>query len=110
MFDNPKDELQRLEEALLEEEERELPPQEDELDLDAILAEFGDEEPPRQRKRRNPAADFHRTVYDDETFNEDAAVPDNDPKPKGIGGLLVLAILELAGIVGVALWWAKWLL
>lgn len=107
MFDNPKDDLQRLEEALREEEAQELDPEE--LDLDAILEEFGGEERPK-RQRKNPAADFHRTVYEDETFDEDAAVPDYDPKPKGIGGLLVLALLELAGIVTVAVLWAKWLL
>lgn len=109
MFDNPKDDLQRLEQALREEEAQELAPDAEDLDLDAILEEFGSEEQPK-RKRKNPAANFHRTVYDDEVFDEDAAVPDYDPKPKGIGGLLVLAILELAGIVTVALLWAKWLL
>ncbi len=95
MFDDPGKELRRLENALRENET-------DELDLDALL----EEEPAPSRR---PARDFSRSVYD-EPMDDDVLVPDNDPKPKGIGGLVVLAFLELAGIVAVTAWWVKWVL
>lgn len=107
MFDDPGKELKWLEDALLEPDD--LPPeeQEDELDLEALL----EERPAATRRptRRPAARDFSRTVYD-EPVDDSALVPDNDPKPKGIGGLVVLAFLELAGIVAVTLWWVKWVL
>lgn len=96
MFDDPGKDLRWLENALREEEPAD---ETDELDLEALL----EERPAR------PLRDFSRSVYD-EPADSDALVPDNDPKPKGIGGLVVLAFLELAGIVAVTLWWVKWLL
>lgn len=131
MFDDPKRELQWLEEELLAAEEEELGQQEQEEDEDDF-AEWDDggdadwleeveelltQQTPATRKRaggrggkpENPAVDFGRTVYDDEEMDEDAAVFDDTPKPKGIGGLVVLAILEVIGILGIALWWLRWL-
>ncbi len=93
MFDDPRKELRRLENALQEE-------QTDELDLEALL----EEEPAPARR---PVRDFSRSVYD-EPEDDDALVPDNDPKPKGIGALVVLALLELAGIVAIPAWWGTW--
>ena len=122
MFDDPGQNLKWLEEELLAAEEAEAPeedpeeygedfyedtpdPDEDWLEeVDALLAP---EKP--ARRRRNPAVDYTRTVYDDEELDEDAAVFDDDTPPKGIGGLLILAILEVLGILAVVGWWLKWL-
>jgi len=92
MFDDPGKELKRLEKALREEDPAEQTEETDELDLEALLEE------------RPAARDFSRTMYD-EPMDENAMVPDNDPKPRGIGGLVALAVL--AGIAA-ALWWTKW--
>lgn len=139
MFDDPKRELQRLEEELLAEEAEENPDQEEEPapedefdpffdddalndalygsdqgwleDVDALLQE------PEVRnhangygtRRSNPAVDFPKTVYADEDLDESQAVFDDRPKPKGVGGLVFLAILEVIGILAVLLWWVQWL-
>ena len=120
MFDDPGQNLKWLEEELLAAEEAETPEEEEEYaedadtpdpdadwleEVDALLAP---EKPARRRK--NPAVDYARTVYEDEEeLDEDAAVFDDDPPPKGIGGLLFLAILEVLGILAVVGWWLKWL-
>lgn len=139
MFDDPKKELQRLEEALLEEEEEERQEEQqtseddyldqkviDEAlygadqkwldDLNQILEESEPEEEEKEeprpvRRRKNPAVDYGKAVYEDEgELDEDQAVFDDEPKPKGIGCLLIVAILELLGILAIAGWWVKWLM
>ncbi len=108
MFDDPRKKLHWMEEELLsEEEDKEA---DDLMDrVDALLADEEEEEfSPRIRRRQNPAMDVSRTVYGDEGFDEDAAVPP-EPKKKGIGGLVLLAILETAAIVAIARWWLQWL-
>lgn len=128
MFDDPKKELRRLEEALLaegfdeaydpsvEEMEPEYDPEYD-WELEALL------EP-------NEAVDFGRMAYADEDFDEDAALladtgsrgrkrketmkQKKGGKPvkkqkKGIGGLVLLALLELLGIAWLVRWWILWL-
>lgn len=132
MFDDPKRELERLEEALLEEEEAEAVPEKtgeylDETVIDDAL--YGSdqkwldelnqllEEPePAVRNhannygRKNPAVDFSKAVYEDEgELDESQAVFDDTPKPKGIGCLLVLAIAEMLGILAIVGWWLNWL-
>ena len=103
--DERADSLKWLEEALLEEEAQELSEEADEFEEEFSAPEFS------PRKRRQSSAVTHsRTFYDDEVFDENAAVEDTEPRRKGIGGLLLLALLELAGIVAIAAWWAKCLL
>ncbi len=108
MFDDPREKLKWMEEALLETEE----PQEDDLmrRVDALLNEDAPQEFPPQvrRPRRNPAMDTFRTVTPGEGFDEAAAVRP-PAKQKGIGGLVLLAILETAAIAAVARWWLQWL-
>ena len=103
--DERSDSLKWLEEALLEEEEQEFPEAADEFE-----EEFAPSEASPRKRRQNSAVAHCRTFYDDEVFDESAAVEDTEPRRKGIGGLLVLALLELAGIVAIAAWWAKCLL
>ena len=131
MFDNPRRELEWLEEELLAAEEEEVPEEDDEEyydedflsdgshqdleddwleDVEALLGPEEPDAPSRPvRRRKNPAVDFPRAVYDDEELDESAAVFDDDPPPKGIGGLVFLAILEVLGILAVVGWWLKWL-
>ena len=85
MFDNPKKELERLEQQLLAAEE----------DVDAESAEEFDEL-------------FCDEIYEDSeeeyVMDEDRYVP---PKKKGIQGLLIIACLEIAAIIALALWWLE---
>lgn len=84
MFDDPGKNLRQMQEELLSEE----------------FDEFEDEyEPP----------DYGRTVYEEEEYDADAAIYVEEPKKKGIGGLLLLAILEVAAILAIVGWWLQWL-
>ena len=103
--DERADSLKWLEEALLEEEAQELSEEADEFE-----EEFSASEVSPRKRRQNSAVAHSRTFYDDEVFDENAAVEDTEPRRKGIGGLLLLALLELIGIVAIAAWWAKCLL
>lgn len=123
MFDDPKKELRRMEQELLAAEYEEEPEPDfgDEFELEEgdwlqeAKALIGDEEeiPIRNHANgygtRNYAVDFDRTVYDDEEMDEDKALFAEETKSKGIGGLVVLALLEVLGIVAIVLWWVQWL-
>ena len=119
MFDDPKKELRRMQDELLAAEMEEWLEQTQSQDINELLddaKDFLEEEPPVRNfangygaQPRNYAVDFDRTVYDDEEFDDDAAVFVEEPKKKGIGGLVFLAILELIGIVAIVVWWIKWL-
>ena len=118
------DRLQWLEEELLE---ADLPEGDQNFDLDDILNEFSQEEQPAAPVR-NRAVEFDRMAFGDETFDESTAVRvtrkkektakgdsrkkgvKDEPKKKGIKGLVVLAILEVVAILVVLLRWALWFL
>ena len=117
------DRLQWLEEELLE---ADLPEGDQNFDLDDILNEFSQEEQPAA-PARNRAVEFDRMAFGDETFDESTAVRvtrkkekatrsepkkgvKDEPKKKGIKGLVVLAILEVVAILVVLLRWALWFL
>ncbi len=130
MFDDPKKTLRRMEEELRaaerEDQEEQEPPfgsefeftDDEELirEAKALLREE-DDIPIRNHAngygaRPMPGAqapDYGRMVYDPEEPDEDVAVFAQEPKPKGAGGLVILALLELIGILAVILWWLKWL-
>lgn len=128
MFDDPKKELRRLEQELLAAEYEDEPEeQEAEFGSEFVFEEedwlreakalIGEEEEIPIRNHANGygtrpgnyAADFDRTVYDDEEPDEDKAVFVDEPKSKGIGGLVLLALLEVLGIVAIVWWWVQWL-
>ena len=117
------DRLQWLEEEL---KEADLPEGDQNFDLDDILNEFSQEEQPTT-PARNRAVEFDRMAFGDETFDESTAVRvtrkkekttrsepkkgiKDEPKKKGIKGLVVLAILEVVAILVVLLRWALWFL
>lgn len=126
MFDDPREDLHWLQEELLAEEQeagfdQDMPPQEDPelVWLHQVRSLLGPEDPPPQAPPRRPtrasraarqAPPAHFQTYEPgQEWDEGAAVFDDDPPPKGIGGLVVLAVLELLGILAVAGWWLKWL-
>ena len=138
MFDNPRDDLHWLQEELLAEEQAEgydedygdeeeddpqyCPEDDPELAwLQQVHSLLGPEDPQPQHPTRaarqtkaskaaRQAPPAHFQSYDPgQEWDESAAVFDDEPPPKGIGGLLVLAILELLGILAVVGWWLKWL-
>ena len=102
MFDDPRKNLRRMEDALLDEE------------LEEIL--YGEEEDDEEyaesyrqpRIRKGKRQDFHRAVYEDEDDDEDRYML--LPKKKGIKGLVFLAVLELIAILAVLGWWLQWLI
>ena len=94
MFDDPNQELERLERQLREEEAEEW--------LDRELAEARrllDEDAPECA-----AANTDRVDVDLESYSDALEQPDA-PKEKGIRGLVILACLETAAIVAVILYW-----
>lgn len=106
MFDDPKQRLYELEQALKEEEWEELPAEEEDDWLADAKALLGDSPAPRCGQPKS--VDFSRTVYADEEMSESDALYVEPPKRKGAGGLVFLALLELIGIGLVILWWMKW--
>lgn len=94
MADQRKQYLKLLEDALWEDDPQALPPEE------------AEKLPPSSNRRIR--ADFGRTVYEDDRRDAPAVYEDRQ-KPKGAGGLVLLALLELAGIAAIIGWWIKWL-
>ena len=124
MFDNPKKELERLEQQLLavtkqapnDEEFDDLQEEligefeEDELfddELDAILNGAGRDHFDNRRAAQEFArrsAGFDADPEEDE-LERDRYVP--APRKKNNGALVLVAVLELAVAIGLILWWAQ---
>ncbi len=105
MFDDPQKELKRLESQLLKDSG------EDWLDkeLDQIRAILGDEpqeapQPPVRNFANGYLEDYSREIYADE---EAEPAP---PRHRGIKGLVILALLEMAGIAGIIFYWVRMML
>ena len=108
MFDNPKKELERLEQQLLaaeadDEAEDAFCNEEYDEALDLLLDEPSYEDDDRGFSRRAAGFDIDDTPYE---MDSDRYVP--APKKKGIGGLLFIAILELLAAAGLIGWWLGW--
>lgn len=131
MFDDPRKELQRMQQELLAAEEEEwddlsdiqdlLDDYEEEDSIEALLAEFGTEETPVRNyansyggRSARPVFDYQETddELDDDAvlYREDARKKKGKKKEKGVGGLVFLAVLETIGILAIAAWWAVMLL
>ena len=98
MFDDPKKELQRLEEELLKHDQKD---EEFERFYADIFREFGEPEEPRAvapKATRSASAPRNMTYAD--TPRAVAAEPKKSNK-----GLVILLGIEIAGILGVAGYW-----
>ena len=119
MFDNPKKELERLQQQLLAAEKHDA--QEDAFRDEVYDASYADdvfddelafmmgEEAPyedasRQFSRRSAGYDVP-----DEPYEMDSGRYVPAPKKKGIGGLLFIAALELILAAALIAWWLGWL-
>ena len=131
MFDDPRKELRRLEEQLLAEEDPGPDVPEDTLWLDDELEEarrlLGDETPDDEEEededpepmvyrnfangygRRQSAPVRNRDRFDRDLEEYSDQVHD-EPREKGVRGLVILACLELLGILGILGWWMVWLM
>ena len=125
MFDDPKKELQRLQEQLLAQEEESAPeeafPEADfDEELDDIIRLISDEKKPPQVSRETAYRNFANNYGQEpevEEEEESAALycdeiedePQPKKKEKGIGGLVFLAVLETLGILAITAWWVKFL-
>lgn len=121
MFDDPKKELRRMEEELLatQYEEEQGPDFGSQFEIEddwlqEAKALIGDEEEPPIRNHAGGygarSKDPGSTLHEEEPLEESKAVLAGEPKKKGIGGLMLLALLELVGILAIVLWWVQWLL
>ena len=103
MFDNPKEELKKLEEQLLAVESS---GEDFDAFYDDILKEFGpDSAPSKQRStssQKNPSA---KPSASKKTAATGKSKKKSRKKKKGIKGLVITLCLETAGIVGLILWW-----
>ena len=92
MFDNPNEELRKMEQKLLAAEQKKNPEAEFEAFYGEILREFGPGIAPRQPGSGSTGK---------------KAAPKKAPKKKeeGIGGLVAVLCLEFAGIAALVIWW-----
>ena len=118
-FDDPGKSLRHMEDELLEDEDQ-AAWEEWEEDQEEDFADSDEDIPIRPRRHSGPvnyAVDFDRTVYDDEESDSAYYAEDyradrkaaKKKRKKGVGGLILLALAELAGIAGVIWWWIQWL-
>ena len=97
MFDDPKKELQRLEDELLKFDHKD---DEFEKFYQDIFLEFGETEEPRAVAPQAKKANAPRNMTYADTPRAVAAEPRKSNK-----GLVILLLIELAGILGVAGYW-----
>ena len=96
MFDDPKKELQRLEEELLKHDQKD---DEFEQFYQDIFREFGEPEEERAVAPEEKKSAPRNMTYTD-TPRAVAAAPTKSNK-----GLVILLLIEIAGILGVAGYW-----
>ena len=108
MFDDPNQELNRLQKELLQDDE--LEGLEDLLqDYEpTVLEDIFEEEHKPAKAHKSPvvAKDTAAEVMSDMLLDEDEDFPPEQPrKEKGITGLVILCALETVAIVGLLVWW-----
>ena len=101
MFDDPKKELQRLEEELLKHEQKD-----DEVErfYQDIFREFGEPEEQRAVAPAAPRKDDSSNSPRNMTYADTPRAVAATPK-KSNRGLLILLCIEIVGILGVAGYW-----
>lgn len=98
MFDNPNEELKKLEEQLLAAEKTE---DDFEAFYQDILQEFG---PSSQTSpARKPARS--KKAPQKQSYSDQPKKPSKKKKKKSLRGLVITLSVECAGIVGIILWW-----
>ena len=95
MFDNPQEELKKLEQQMLAAEETET--EDFETFYQQILQEFGPgtQTPPVRKTTRKPAP----------AGKKPSGKKPGKKKKKKLTGLIITLCLECAGILGIILWW-----
>ena len=102
MFDNPNEELQKLEQQLLAAEEK---GDDFESFYQDILSEFGPESQKQAPRQSAPAASA-KHAYSDQPKKKSAGKPKKKKKKKkSLKGLVITLCLECVGILGIILWW-----
>lgn len=114
MFDNPRKDLQRLQQELLAaedpewEEEEEYEEYEDSEETLHEMKEFLARED-WEEEEREPLYRSYTDGYeegDEEEWEENDVEP--APKKKGMGGLIAAIILETLAVLAMVLWWLLW--
>lgn len=106
LFDDPKKELERLQQQLLAAEMA--PPEEDIEDFsDEIYEEFGDD---FSFDEENDIPLYSRAAGFDAEIEDEAYIMDEDryvapPKKKGFRGLVIFALLQAIVIIALVTWW-----
>lgn len=109
MFDDPKKELHRLQERLLEAEAPEEEPEEPDLEELKVLLDTDDwEGTHRQPLYQSYSEDAEEDSYADWLPEEDEDEPPPPPRKRSLGGLIAALILETLALVGVVIWWLLW--
>ena len=100
MFDDPKKELDKLQQQLLQDEKW------FEQELDSAHRMLGDQVPDRNPAGAQAGVPNRRPATQAAVHAHPKPQPVQEvPKTKGIRGLVILAILETLGIVGVVAYW-----
>ena len=116
MFDNPKKELKALEGQLLAAEEAQETAMLDEKEFETlyneIRAEFNPrvEEPPIRNFANGYGKNFAPVPQPEPQPEPQSAPAQKKRKPKGNGGLVFIAVLEVAALAVVGAFWAMYLL
>lgn len=118
MFDNPKKDLQRLQQELLaveesEPEEIQEDPEQALRDMKRMLAREDWEETEREplyRSYQEEPEEAYEEAYEEPFEEEYEETPEVDepvlpkPKQKGMGGLIAAVILESLALLAIAVW------
>lgn len=109
LFDNPKKELERLERELLAAEE-EPTLEETYEDPDAALEEMKAflAEEDWEESRREPL--YRRYTQEEDRREPPRQKPPQERKRKKNGGLILILLIETAALIGVIVWWLRWLM
>lgn len=106
VFDDPKKELEKLQQQLLEDEAW------FEKELDSALRMIGEDVPKKNptgtragTPAKKPAPQAPARPKPSSKTRPATDEPRKAPKEKGIRGLVILAVLETLGIVGVVAYW-----
>lgn len=108
MFDNPKKELQQLEDQLLAAEDEQWEQPEDSEDPDAALEDVKrilERSDWEEAQEREP---LYRSFLPREEDPEESDAPRSPQRPSRVPVLLAALLVETALLLGVIAWWLLW--